>query len=162
MTKELLGYIRFKYDKNGDGYGHVEITNFGASLEYNHLKIGATTKGDQTGQHGIGLKVAALAFLRSPNHQSFRIECSLGRWVFIINSEFELCCKTEHITPEYIEQAEKMKDSSTLGSNPSTDVSVYIGHLGRGIHVDAFRKWLDVVRDTYSKLTLDNTAAGKC
>jgi hypothetical protein len=169
FTRKLLGFIRFKYDK--DGLGHVEATNFGASLEYRHLKIGATTKlndGKQSGKHGEGFKVAALVFRRFPNNHTFRVESSGVSCNFIFNRELELTCSITPIRQSKLAAAKKKLDAAkkktghqgdNMVADPSKDVSVYIGETREGtssigiktsgskIHVDVFKKWLQVTLD---------------
>jgi hypothetical protein len=57
----LCGFIRFRYDDNNEGV--LEIVNFNAKLQRWHLGFGGTSKAkatEQAGQHGEGMKLAAL------------------------------------------------------------------------------------------------------
>ncbi|KAK9769300.1 hypothetical protein SCAR479_14033 [Seiridium cardinale] len=91
--REWLGYIRFtgKY-----GTGSVEIVNRKATIEPWHLDLGGTTKAgvdNQAGQHGDGLKVALLAFLRKPQNLSVRCLTGGFSWNFNFNTSGKLVAR---------------------------------------------------------------------
>jgi hypothetical protein len=80
-TMELCGYIRFKW--GSDGCGTLEMANFRANLQRHYLGFGGTTKAkdpNQAGQHGEGLKLAALVFRRHPNNYGVRFHSSKFNW----------------------------------------------------------------------------------
>lgn len=175
VSKELCGYIRFKYNKNGDG--ELEVRNFNASLKYRHLKIGASTKAhdkNQSGKYGEGLKVAALIFRRFPNNHSFRIESSGFSWNFIFNQELDLACTLTRMSDAKLAQENKKAESqqSAPTSQSRERVSIFIGARrtsytsmgevtrGNKIHVDDFRKWLDVTLDINPPTDIVHTTAG--
>lgn len=71
-----LGFIKYTGE---NGQGIVEIMNARATLQPQHLHMGATAKAKdetQAGSHGDGLKVATLVLLRKP--QNFAVECCTG------------------------------------------------------------------------------------
>lgn len=164
-TGELLGYLRFTYQK--DGYGTLEVTNFQASLEYQHLRLGATTKAShkgQTGKYGEGFKIAALVFRRSPNNHTFRVVTSGVSCNFIFQQSLDLACTITPISDKALADAQNhigLENRATT-SDPENDVSIFIGKpregrtsLGpsaksRKIHVDDFKSWLKVTLDIKS------------
>ncbi|KAF2624183.1 hypothetical protein BU25DRAFT_461368 [Macroventuria anomochaeta] len=68
-TRELLGFIRFAYDREGLSIGGgLKMANFNASLQEHTLRTGGTTKArdaGQTGHFGEGMKLSALVFRHS-------------------------------------------------------------------------------------------------
>jgi hypothetical protein len=110
-TGNLLGFILFEY--SADGYAKqgmkqgIKIVNFGANLHPNALGTGASSKrGKQTqaGQHGEGLKVAALVLRRWG--YNVRIESSGLKWEFNWK-QGKLACKLRRIPDETIEKQGK-------------------------------------------------------
>ena len=83
-TQELLGFIRFAYDRDGFSVGGgLKMTNFNASLQGYTLRTGGTTKSrdiGQTGQFGEGMKLSALVFRR--NGYKYHIESTGFKWDF--------------------------------------------------------------------------------
>ncbi|KAF2866205.1 hypothetical protein BDV95DRAFT_649757 [Massariosphaeria phaeospora] len=161
-TKRLLGYLRFRYDKNDEG--ELEATNFGASLQQYNLSIGGTTKaGDQgqSGEFGEGLKLAALIFRRHPNNFTFRIESSSFKWNFIFNQDLKLVCQFTRIESNKFEKEKKLAKNKprTTVHHAWEDVSVFIGTPRTGlastgdrgksnkIPLAEFRQWLGVTID---------------
>jgi hypothetical protein len=79
---QSLGYIRFS-GKNGEGI--VDITNRHARLELEHLDFGPTDKQNKAhlaGEHGDGLKVAILVYMRSPQSHIVKFQASGVNWNF--------------------------------------------------------------------------------
>ncbi|KAH9875419.1 hypothetical protein J1614_004911 [Plenodomus biglobosus] len=160
-STELLGFIEFKYDKDGYCIGGLKMVNFQATLQYRNLGTGGTTKATdrgQTGQHGEGMKLAALVFRR--NDYSFRIESGSFKWNFIFKKA-ELTCQ---LTQMKIEMLKSMKSKAfglprTNIAHPWEDVCVAIASRGKArtingelkqtklLHVDEFKKWLSVTLD---------------
>jgi hypothetical protein len=160
-SDQLLGFILFKYTKEGYCIGGLKIANFNAALEYGSLGTGATSKAadsNQSGQHGEGMKLSALIFRR--NDYNYRIESSSFKWNFIFkNGEF--ACR---LTRMGIKTLDKLKDKEngkprTEISQPWENVCVVIGAPGKArkidgdevqgerLHVKQFRIMLEVTLD---------------
>lgn len=95
QTKKLLGFIKFRYDKEGYCIGGLEMANFKTKLEYSHLGTGGTTKANdkrQTGQHGDGLKLCALVFRR--NNYNIHYESNGFKWRFLYKKGSLACSLT--------------------------------------------------------------------
>ena len=93
VTSNLLGFIRFQFDKDGYCVGGLKMANFKATLPYDALGTGVTSKAHdsgQTGQHGEGMKLSALVFRRK--NLNFRIESGGFKWNFIYKKG-ELACR---------------------------------------------------------------------
>ena len=74
----LLGFIKFN-----DKEGSLALVNFNAPLKRSCLKLGSSTKRDDTitaGCHGEGLKLAIIVFLR--RRRKVRITASSHYWHF--------------------------------------------------------------------------------
>ncbi|KAJ3958603.1 hypothetical protein N0V92_004827 [Colletotrichum tropicale] len=179
--RELLGYI--KYIKRT---GTVELTNFNAALEIQHLNLGRTTKRHDSktaGTHGEGFKVAALVMARE--NREIRIASSSAYWSFGFrgSAEDKFACQ---ITKPAASTIKKHKDSllsktlngqvrEDLTSYIHQDVSVRISTIkGDGFITEAeFRRWTKVsidlhcpspdkiIRTTSGDLLLDPTFAGR-
>ena len=130
-VKELLGFIRFKYDKNTLA-GVVTISNFDARLQLWHFMFGGTSKdkdSNQTGQHGEGMKMAILIFRKHPNNHTMRIEASGFSWVFNFDGQRQLVCNLTRIGKERIKK-EKLAahgQPRTTKAHCWSDVSIVIG-----------------------------------
>lgn len=99
-STELLGFILFKYDDKN--LGVVQVANFKAKLREKHLTMGVTSKvgkSDQAGQHGEGLKLAALIFRRSPQNYSVRCTTSSRYLNFQLDHRRSLVCTV--MKPDY-------------------------------------------------------------
>jgi hypothetical protein len=184
-SDQLLGFILFKYTKEGYCIGGLKIANFNAALEYRSLGTGATSKAadsNQSGQHGEGMKLSALIFRR--NNYNYRIESSSFKWNFIFkNGEF--ACGLRRMG---VKTLDKLKDKEegklrTDISHPWEDVCVVIGAPGKArkingdkvqgkrLHVDQFQTMLEVtldinppkkiVRTPHGDLIRDPTYQGK-
>jgi hypothetical protein len=131
-TSELVGFIRFKYDKDGNSRGGLKVANFNATLPFSSLGTGATSKAAdsrQTGQHGEGMKLSALVFRR--NNYNFRIESGDFKWNFIFKKR-ELACGLKRMgvkTLGDLKQKEKGQPRTAI-ARPWTDVCVIIGAAG--------------------------------
>ncbi|KAF2447240.1 hypothetical protein P171DRAFT_248227 [Karstenula rhodostoma CBS 690.94] len=172
----LLGFIRFQRD--GDDNGVLEVTNFNAKLYMSHLSLGGTTKArdkTQTGKHGEGLKLAALAFRRYPCNCTFRIEASSFRWNTSFRTDRQLQFRLTRCNPDTI-----MRQRRAVKNKPRTtkahiweDVKVVIGAparrsrgkdqgqiKSRKIPLVDFREWLKVTLDLDPPDDLIRTADG--
>ncbi|KAF2131165.1 hypothetical protein P153DRAFT_395549 [Dothidotthia symphoricarpi CBS 119687] len=160
-TNELIGFIHFKYDKEGYSVGGLKLANFKAKLAYNTLGTGATSKAfalNQTGQHGEGMKLSALVFRRGGHN--FRIESDDFRWNFIFKKG-ELACCLKRVSDKTLDKLKKKANVQprSLNVDPSKDVCVIIGAPGstrtvdglkaKGdkVHIDKFKEWLKVTLD---------------
>ncbi|KAF2792541.1 hypothetical protein K505DRAFT_246469, partial [Melanomma pulvis-pyrius CBS 109.77] len=174
--RNLLGYIRFKWDKNEEGT--LEVTNFKSSLQLWHLSIGGTSKSldvHQTGQHGEGLKIAALIFRRFPHNHTFRIDSSGFRWNFNFDTKRQLLCRLSRL----LDADQKIQARRSVRGRPRTtthrkweDVSVFIGaptkgrgsnsvvHKGQKIPLTGFREWLKVTIDIEGPESVIRTTCG--
>lgn len=173
-SDEVLGYIRFQYDKDGLCVGGLKIANFKATLPYRSLGTGATSKAgdiEQAGQHGEGMKLSALVFRR--NNYNFRIESGGFKWNFIFKRG-ELACGLRRIPAKALhklkhkEQGKPKKDTA----RPWEDVCVIIGAPGSSrtiygmkvkadrLHVDRFRQMLKVTLDINTPTKMINTPHG--
>jgi hypothetical protein len=160
-TNEMLGFIRFEYNKSGNSVGGLKMVNFQATLPYASLGTGATSKAydsGQTGQHGEGMKLSALVFRRM--NYNFRIESGGFKWNFIFRKG-ELACglrRMEGTKYKNFKQKEKGNPRTDI-ARPWSDVCVVIGAPGRtctinaeqkkgqAIHESDFRKMLKVTLD---------------
>ncbi|OAL50232.1 hypothetical protein IQ07DRAFT_510130, partial [Pyrenochaeta sp. DS3sAY3a] len=128
-TQDLLGFIRFEYDQNGLSVDGLKMVNFSATLEYQMLGIGTTTKAknsNQAGQHGEGLKLSALVFRR--NNYNFCIESGEQSWNFIFEKG-ELTCKIHEMRDKnltVLRDIEKGKPRTFI-FRPWEDVCVTVG-----------------------------------
>jgi beta-glucosidase len=97
----------------------LEVANFKATLPYQSLGTGATSKASdsgQTGQHGEGMKLSALLFRHSD--YNFRIESGEFKWNFIFKKG-ELACDLRRMGQKTIHsQRQKAK------GHPRTDVAL--------------------------------------
>jgi hypothetical protein len=160
-TKDLLGFIQFKYDKDGYCVGGLKIVNFKATLKYRNLGTGATTKADddgQTGQHGDGMKISTLVYRR--NNYSVCYESGRFKWRFLYKKG-SLVCSLTRINETSLE---KMKTKAkghprTHNPHPWEDVCLIVGArgptrdiygrriLGKRPKVKDFRRWMAVTLD---------------
>ncbi len=173
-TSNLIGFIRFQYDKDGFCVGGLKMANFNASLTYDALGTGGTSKAldaGQTGQHGEGMKLSALVFRRE--NLNFRIESSGFKWNFIFKKG-ELACRLGRISEKTLNTM-KLKargQPRTEVAHPWEDVCVVIGGPGQArtidedkvltdrIHVDDFKEWLKVTLDIDPPKKMIRTAHG--
>ncbi|RAR04343.1 hypothetical protein DDE82_004547 [Stemphylium lycopersici] len=160
-TKELMGFIRFQYDKDGYCVGGLKMANFKATLKYRNLGTGGTTKANdktQTGQHGDGLKLSALVFRR--NNYNFHYESDGFKWRFLYKKGSLSCSLTRMSDKSISKMALKARaQPRTSVAHPCEDVCLVIGAPGvaRNIqgfkirvdrpHVDTFKEWLTVTLD---------------
>ncbi|CAI0650363.1 unnamed protein product [Colletotrichum noveboracense] len=122
--RELLGYI--KYTKRT---GTVELANFNAALEIQHLNLEGTSKRhnpETAGVHGEGLKLAALVMTRK--NRNVRISSSSAYWSFGFRglAEDKLHCQ---ITKPAASTIKKHKDSllsKTLDGQFRENLTSYI------------------------------------
>jgi hypothetical protein len=155
-SQELLGFIRFNKKA-----GRLELTNFQAALDVQHLSLGGTTKRGQdrfAGVHGEGFKLAALVMRR--NNHAVRFEASSYYWNFGFRGAHasNFYCRLSQPKPEVIQKkkeafARKEESGGQRGpmSNIWQDVTVKIskgrGDFGLKISEADFRSWLDVAID---------------
>lgn len=131
-SRNLLGYILFKYDNNKEGT--IEMTNFNAKLQLWHLSLGGTSKsgdGDQSGQHGEGFKMAALVLRRRPLNYSVCMTASSFRWNFLFNKNLQLVCRLTRVPRDKYRAdiiTSKGKPRTTI-AHVWEDVSVIIGQV---------------------------------
>jgi hypothetical protein len=174
-TRELIGFIRFAYDREGLSIGGgLKIANFNASLQGHLLRTGETTKSKdagQTGQFGEGMKLSALVFRRAG--YKYCIESTGFRWDFIYQKR-ELACKVLRIPDKRLRKMQKNAGNGPriAASHPWEDVCVIIGAPGRThnirgdplkgerIHVDDFKKWLKVTLDINPPQKVIRTSKG--
>ncbi|KAH6653887.1 hypothetical protein BKA67DRAFT_690990 [Truncatella angustata] len=91
--KEWLAYIRYT---NKCGAGSVEIVSPQAAIEPWHLDLGGTTKqgvSNQAGQHGDGLNLALLAFLKKPRNLALRCLTGGFHWNFTFDTAGKLVAR---------------------------------------------------------------------
>ncbi|KAI8934992.1 hypothetical protein NX059_008658 [Plenodomus lindquistii] len=173
-TTDLLGFIEFKYDKERYCVGGLKMANFKATLQYNNLGTGGTTKAadkNQTGQHGEGLKLSALVFRR--NHYNFRIESGSFKWSFIFKKG-ELACQLSRMSDKKLRELKSKRrgPSELFTAHPWEDVCVIIAAPGKArtargqpeqsakLHVDDFKKWLKVTLDIDPPVNMVSTSKG--
>jgi hypothetical protein len=160
-TQELLDFISFKRDKDGYCVGDIHMVNFNATLRYNDLDTGATTKyrdSKQTGQHGDGMKIAAVVFRRE--NYNYRIESACFRWKFLFKRG-KLSCSLSRINEESLDKLRKKAHGQprTAVAHPWEDVCVVIGAPGEARtgngdvvkgnrpYIDHFKEWLKITLD---------------
>lgn len=142
-SEEVLGFIRFKYDKDDLCVGGLQLVNFRATLPYRSLSLGGSPKvhdSTQTGQHGEGMKLSALIFRRK--NYNLRIESGGFRWSFLFKKG-ELACGLGRMSKkklDKIKQAEMGKPRTDI-AHPWEDVCVIIGAPGFGRNI-----WNDKVQ----------------
>ena len=186
INSELtFGFIRFRWDCSE--LGVLELVNFQSSLQLRDLGMGGTTKAKdlgQAGQHGEGLKLAALVMLRYPQNHSVSIASSKCEWNFKLNTKRKLVCKVKGIDPREINaQRSNIRDLVAQGKPREMegrawgDVSVKVGikcnhrtsrndRASSGkIALKDFKKWLSatidiniptsIIRTPYGDLILD-------
>lgn len=136
---KCLAYIRYK---GHNGYGSVEITNLGASLEPEHLFPGGTNKKnidnqaeehlkDQAGAHGEGLTLAALIFLRTGQNHAVFCQTAGCRLFWNFDKDGTLCCWARRISKH--ETAIQPNDSIPIPAvNANEDVQIIIGDSAKG------------------------------
>jgi hypothetical protein len=176
---ECLAFVRYK---GHDGYGTVEITNLGASLQKKDLCIGGTSKKnlkDQAGAHGEGLKLAALVLMRSGQDHDVFCQTTGCNLFFRFDKSKDLLVDAHRIksdkNPEVAQQP-KNTIIDTPGVRALGDVQFIIGQdrkardedgeMGKRSPVSqrAFKYWIKVAL----LLTVENgdesvisTASGK-
>ena len=174
-TRELIGFIRFAYDREGLSIGGgLKIANFNASLHGRTLRTGGTSKLNdrgQTGQFGEGMKLSALVFRRAG--YKYCIESTGFRWDFTY-SERELVCKLSRFPDERLSKMRRNASNQPriAASHPWEDVCVIIGAPGRThnirgepmkgerIRVDDFKMWLKVALDINPPRKVIRTSKG--
>ncbi|KAJ9495511.1 hypothetical protein H2202_009051 [Exophiala xenobiotica] len=156
-AQQLMGYIQF--DKN---VGLLELTNFRARLEREHLDLGQSSKrtdANLAGCHGEGFKLAALVMLR--NSYAIKFESNSFYWNFSLrgaNVRSTLHCQLNPRAPRLVqkERAEFERKTQASGfrrgltSNIWEDTTVKVGKVkGRGFAIteNNFRSWMKVALD---------------
>ncbi|OCL08624.1 hypothetical protein AOQ84DRAFT_388718 [Glonium stellatum] len=179
-SEETFGFIRFKWDSNE--LGILELVNFQSSLQIRDLGMGGTTKTNdptQAGQHGEGLKLAALVMLRYPQNHSVSIVSSRCQWNFKLDTKKMLVCKVKGIESKKINaQRSNLRDLIAPGrpremeGRAWEDVSVKIGikcnhRTSRNdrassskIALEDFRKWLSTTIDINTPTPITRTPYG--
>lgn len=182
MKSDLCGFIL--YNKKA---GSVELTNFRARLDLEHLSLGGTSKRSNdkfAGYHGEGFKLAALVLRR--NDHSVRIAASSFYWNFGFRRREppHLYCRLSQAKPEKVEQLKKRYIAKLsrpgfkrdLSANLWEDVTVKIAkgrdEGGLVVQEDEFRSWLlvtldlnppapaEVIKTDHGDLLLDSRFAG--
>ncbi|KAF2180943.1 hypothetical protein K469DRAFT_671927 [Zopfia rhizophila CBS 207.26] len=154
-SMELLGYIRFRKKA-----GCVELANFKAQLNMEHLLLGRTTKRGHdrfAGHHGEGFKIASLVMRR--NEHAVRYAASSYYWNFRFRRRSPtLSCILSRANPEVLQRKKEAFSTRVaagarrgLTSNIWEDVIVRIskarGECGSKVTEADFRSWLDVTLD---------------
>lgn len=135
---ECLGYIRFSSAKGGAGT--IEITNRNAKLELKHLDFNPTGKEkneDLAGEHGDGMKVGLVVFMREPQSHIVKF-CASG---FSWNYNWEkrsgrLAVKLARMSDKQRQRARGRATKEHAGgrvpfaADPSRDVQILIGANG--------------------------------
>ncbi|KAI9712720.1 MAG: hypothetical protein M1820_001341 [Bogoriella megaspora] len=92
-TGGILGFMYFNWDEQENGI--LQMVNYNSRLQRRHLSLGATAKSkdnSQAGQHGEGMKLAALIMMRSPHYHAVRFESSGCSWNFNFDTNGEFVC----------------------------------------------------------------------
>ncbi|KAJ9618784.1 hypothetical protein H2204_012916 [Knufia peltigerae] len=158
QPSQLLGYITFKKKT-----GLLEMSNFQAKLEREHLDLGESSKRDDenlAGFHGEGFKLAALVMVR--NGYGMKFESNSFYWNFVLrgqNGHEILHCSLNPRSLEMLRR-EKARFATLKGSSSSfrrslspniwEDTTVKVGALKNNrsaISLTDFRKWLTVTLD---------------
>lgn len=177
---ELLGFIRYTYDK--EELGTLEIANFKARLQLRHLRMGGSTKQKdetQAGQHGEGMKLAAMVLRRSPQRYSVRCLSSGCYWNFQLDNRKSLFCKLTRPKDETLRQKkakyrqrERDRLPRLLEANIWEDVCVEVGYVraSKGdtgeerktqkIPLLEFQRWLEVTIDINPPTEIVRTESG--
>lgn len=121
VVENCLGFICFK---SHNGAGTIELSNFNATLQPQHLTLGGTSKKDQqdqAGAHGEGLKVAALVLMRST--QNHHLRCTSGgcNWTFALQQG----CLVVSINRINMASKKAKGPQSSTSKIPTPDVSAY-------------------------------------
>lgn len=174
----IMGYIRYL-----DNKGQLELTNFKAKLQRNHLGFGVSSKRGQRGSathlagtHGEGFKVGALVMVRKG--YQVRYESSSYYWKFSLEGKVteSLYCRT---TPMKEEKANRLKTDykgkvgpgllardSWLKGNIWEDTTVRIGKVygkktsGKRVEDWIFRDWIKVALALDQPSNIFNTPFG--
>jgi hypothetical protein len=189
--KKLLGYVLFKWRKDGNGL--LQICNFNAALYERNFKLGNTTKvndKNQAGEHGEGFKLAALVLRRAPQNYSVRVMASRHFINFKFNEKGEILAHVSAPSSSMIskdqakfKKLEREKKSRPLEPKIWEDVCFEIGvprtctdDLGEKqktsrVLLADFRNWLtvtthinppkDVVLTPHGTLILDSSHKNK-
>jgi hypothetical protein len=183
----LLGYVQFKYDK--DNLGVLHVANFNAKLQETHLTMGGTSKADkrnQAGQHGEGLKLAALIFRRWPQNYSVRCATSSCYLKFNLNKKRSLVCAVSEPNQQRLRKLVEHENIRKAQGKPREakanmweDVEWEIGTVRKladgqktsKIPLVEFEEWLGVtldiappmkmIRTPHGSVILDDKYAGK-
>ncbi|KAI4632043.1 uncharacterized protein J4E87_001513 [Alternaria ethzedia] len=157
----LLGYIHFKGDKDGNCVGGLKVVNFEATLRFSDLGTGSTSKARdprQTGQHGDGMKISSLVYRR--NGYNLRYESGGFAWRYIYKKG-GLACSLSRINEKNLKKI-KDKDKGkprTHRHHAWEDVCLVIADTGktkdiRGweahgkqLNIVDFKKWIIVTLD---------------
>ncbi|KAK5573048.1 hypothetical protein LTR43_001707 [Exophiala xenobiotica] len=156
-AQQLMGYIQF--DKN---VGLLELTNFRARLEREHLDLGQSSKRTDTnlaGCHGEGFKLAALVMLR--NSYAIKFESNSFYWNFSLrgaNVRKTLYCQLNPKAPRLVQKEREEFNRKRkapgfrrgLTSNIWEDTTVKAGKVkGGGFAITEidFRAWMKVALD---------------
>lgn len=160
---ECLGYIRYS---GTDGEGFVDITNRNALLELEHLDFGPAGKQDDTnlaGEHGDGMKVAILVFMRRPQSHIVRFHASGVTWNFNWRKRsnklgVNLSKMDDKTQKKLIEESEQQVAEGLVPFvvDPCKDVQILLGTKGKAndeygaptkrsaVSARSFRKWCEV------------------
>jgi hypothetical protein len=170
-TNKMVGFIRFRYDDDGNSVGGLKVVNLNVALPFKSLGTGATTKATdagQTGQHGEGMKLSALVFRH--NDYNFHIENGGFKWNFNFNRTELACRLTRMGAAKLATLTEKAKEKPrTDNAHPKNDVCVVIGARGRAstthgkgkpICLADFRKMLKVTLDVDPPKKMIRTFSG--
>jgi hypothetical protein len=174
-TEELLGFIKFAYDKDGYCVGGLKIVNFEATLKFRNLGTGATTKAHddgQTGQHGDGMKLSALVYRR--NNYNVHYESGKFKWRFLYRKG-SLACSLSRINDESLKKMKKEARGQPRTHHchhPWEDVCLVVAAPGRTrdvygfstpakrLSVADFRHWITVTLDINPPKDIIRTSHG--
>ncbi|KAF1962905.1 hypothetical protein CC80DRAFT_530799 [Byssothecium circinans] len=139
---QLVPWIRFGYNPKTK-LGHYEMANTAAMLKRQHLSFGGTSKAHdnkQIGQHGEGLKLAALVSRRHPHNHSFAVTTGEVSLTFGWDKYLQLQCQFRKISEEKMVKAKKVAKKQ--------DKRMYLNKVStKEIALDDFLAW--------TKMTLD-------
>lgn len=143
---KYLGYIRYSGSEMG---GRVEIVNCNATIQPSHFDMGGTTKLEdksQAGEHGDGLKVALLVFLRKPQNHAICFNSGGFRWEPNFDKHEKLVIHMSRLQAYDINLEERSSTPEFLTglipvlATPQEDVKFVIG-LGDSVKIHEFKHW---------------------
>jgi len=173
-NENLLGYIHFKGDKDGNCMGGLKIVNFEATLKFSDLATGSTSKADesgQTGQHGDGMKISSLVYRR--NGYDVRHESGGFSWHYIYK-EGNFIYSLTRINAVKLKEIKKKDEGQprTRNHHAWEDVCLIVGEPGKvkdvkgteapgkRLNIIDFKKWITVTLDINAPKDIIRTIHG--